>query len=563
MPEELASKIAAGEVIERPFSVVKELVENSLDANATKIVVRVVDGGKRLIIVEDDGEGMSFEDLKLSVLPRTTSKLLTVSDLIAIRSFGFRGEALYSIGSVSKLTITSFNGETGGTVKVFGGNIVESVLTLSGKIGTTVSVEDLFFNLPARRKFLKSSSAEFMRIYNLLLDVALPNYKTVFSLYNDVKLSFICGGVKSVAEVISQIWPQSVNSLESTENAIKDISASCFFIPKLASKLKLKTFVNKRVVKDSLLSSVVYDVIPKSEAGVLILMLEVSPFMVDVNVHPTKSEVRFKQPSLIYSFLKKLLESLFSKKTYCSIKNPFKTDKRFVIQKKDKAEDIDLFDYMLNKGDVGKDSLAVQESKKKLLNYEFVGVLKRGYWLFETDRGLIILDPHAAYERVLYNKLKDVISDKYTVKEPDIRQDLLIPLEVSISQGDQKIFLDFIKRLGFTVKLKEGSIFITAIPSWCEDLGLSSLDVKTLIFDAFFSDSEDLMLKDIDILLRRLSKKACSLSPKLKNALVSKEEAEALFLKLMEGQVPFICPHGRRTFFELSWKEVEEHFDRG
>jgi len=316
LPSDLTNKIAAGEVVERPASVVKELIENSIDAGATDIKVDVLYGGKRLMRVSDNGAGMDREDALLCFRRHATSKLSDEKDLFYIKTMGFRGEALPSIASVSKVKIiTGKKGEPSGiSVEIAGGEVRE--MKDSPAVGTTVEVMDLFFNTPARKKFLKSNSTELFHIIDLVTNEALSHWKTGFVLTSDNKETINLPPASGPRERIMQVFGSDfLNGLIETDAEAEGISMKSYVTKTdnfRGTRSHQFLFINSRPVKDRALSHAVYGayegIIPRDKHPIFFLFLDIDPAKVDVNVHPTKREVRFEDKELIYRFINRFIK---------------------------------------------------------------------------------------------------------------------------------------------------------------------------------------------------------------------------------------------------------------
>lgn len=549
LPEEIRSKIAAGEIVERPASVVKELVENSFDAKAKSIKIILREGGIKETSVYDDGEGIEPEDLKLCYKHFATSKIKNLSDIFKIVTYGFRGEALASISQVSKLTIVSKSVHHSEAYEIgieFGKELYFKPAKLNK--GTLVKVEDLFLNLPARKAFLKSARSETFKIMEIIkgLSLCYPEIRYEVKSLEESKentLFFWEGG--SEKELLSYI----IGIEESYFNEILFDSPpySLFLVLTDTSKTFSHTkylyiLVNKRLIKDEKITKMVLNAL-KPYYGNLgfpagLISIRAPYHLVDVNVHPAKWEVRFKDEKSLFLALSKAWEEFFSKKTLYFKKEEFKTS--FQIK-----EDLPL-SYSEKKISYKKEPLFLSPTFKKPF-YKYLGTFLNTYLLVEKDEELYIIDQHALSERIIFEDLKAKFSKS-------ISQELLIPILIKITDSSLSEFEEkrkILNSMGFDLELiKTNEVILKRVPSiFREDVK----DVLEKILETPFSDAKDFELEI-------LKEYACLLARK-KGDILPEKEIEFMIERFFNGNL-LTCPHGRPLFFKISLKEIETKLRR-
>jgi len=543
LPPEVARKIAAGEVIERPASVVKELVENSLDATSHYIWVELWDGGRRRIVVTDDGEGMEPEDARLALLRHATSKIFDERDLFAIKTLGFRGEALAAISAVSRLTITTRPKEGPGTrVWVEGGNIKES-LQVGAPQGTRVEVEDLFFNLPARKKFLKGAQTELTHCMEVVLRMALAYPEVGFYLKHNgrfllrlpptrdlrVRLGAVMGkeALPSLLEVRGENEGRVVEGWISKPTFVR------------ANPKGIYLYVNGRYVRDRLLSHALLEayrgMIPKGSYPVAVLFLRVPPEEVDVNVHPTKTEVRFRKADSVYHLVAEALRGALSR----PLIGPAPSAEARAEVREGGAGYLQATPVCETGG------LGLEEPRWRPL-----GQVLGTYIIAEGNGGLLIVDQHAAHERIIYEGLRKK-EGNYT------SQRLLVPLIIDLRREDFQILTEHIEELvssGLHLEpFGEQTLAVKAVPSF-----LRTHEIRGFLEELaqeLSAGSKGEAREKIWALM------ACKGAVKA-NTPLSREEMERLLRDLSSVSHPHTCPHGRPVFIELDRKELERRFGR-
>lgn len=668
LPEQVANQIAAGEVVERPASVVKELVENALDAGAKNIKVEIRDGGRSLIRVTDDGCGMSRDDALLALERHATSKIASIHDLESITTFGFRGEALPSIASVSQLTLITREADPtaleGTRVVVHGGKIVD-VTAAGAPPGTTVEVRNLFYNVPARRKFLKSEATESAHIQQYLATVALAFPGVSFTLVKDGRLLWqftaIPGAeapgatMAALGERLRMLLPQEPlvpvdsgtiafahSSLEPDTSAPEE-NKTMFRLwgyvsapgVSRASRQDQYLYVNRRPVDNRSISVAILDayhtLLMKGRYPVCCLFLELDPAEVDVNVHPAKREVKFRHESTVRRLVTETIRtalqraqnrdtttaaaphattatdtrpesktapvqqptllipghadptphptqqplqigfaqgtapaftqapSLSITKPSTPASQPHQLQQQHV-QKPEPAPSASAHTYSaFRQPEPTHTSLEPPHEPTPLLRVplRYLGVLGRLYVLFESDRGLVLMDQHAAHERVLFERFLHYLASD----QPIPAQKLLLPQTLELSARDTDLLrrvLPHLTALGLGLsEFGERTFIIDALPAFIkvEDPRQLVLDVVDALRDA--GPEPDLKRMSHETVARTVCKHAVKAHDPL-----SEPELLGLLDQLRQCEMPYTCPHGRPTLIELSYRELEKKFGR-
>lgn len=518
LPESLRNKIAAGEVIEGPFSCVKELIENSIDAESSQITIDIEEGGKRLISVSDNGTGIHPEDLQKVVRRYSTSKISEPEDLDSIESLGFRGEALASIASVSQLEILTKNAdsEIGRYIKVENGEIVDEKMKPRQR-GTSVFVKYLFNNLPGRRKFLHSSSAEFRKIMNEVIPkcIAFPEISFVLT-HNGRDVINIRSGTRE-DRLLSIMDESFFNSLIPVkyENDEGVRIEGWIQKPNMPSQKKYYLFVNRRNIWDGKIFRIIRDYYNpfSNENPSYILFIDYPSNLLDVNVHPAKKEVRFRMEKKLYNSLYKMLD-------------------------KSLGEESDYRSELLS---IETDYLFESDETSKFWQ------LHNSYILAQTRNGFVIIDQHAAHERIIFDNLKK------NTQFPS--QSLLFPMQIKhtpLEVSKLEEIRDKMNKLGFRFHILSGNtISWEGIPAIVEDATAEGI---TGILEDLSEEREN----SLDRILKAI---ACHMSVKAGQSL-SEQEMEHLVNLLFQTDKPFRCPHGRPVIWEISLEELERKFLR-
>ncbi len=573
LADEVASQIAAGEVIERPASVVKELLENALDAGASKIDIRIEQAGRRLIEISDDGAGIAYDEMPLALARHATSKLQTADDLFHIRSLGFRGEALASIGSVSRATLISQVREVnlGGRIRVEGGKILTSEHT-GAPVGTVVRVEDLFYNVPARLKFLKTDQTERNQINNLVTRYALAYSQVRFRLVQDGKLALQTNGNNDRREILTQLYGIEIarQMLEVTlEDADSKISG--FISPvglTRSNRREMTFFVNGRWVSDPALSSAMlqayHTLLMVGRYPLAVLFIDLAPEEVDVNVHPAKAEVRFRSPDAVFSLVQRAVKrALLAYSPTPQISTTYwqttpSTQTHLVDPAWEMAGDLqgqDLTQFN------GPDSTAENDPQAQpaLPSGELpllrpIGQVGAAYLVAEGPDGLYLIDQHAAHERVLFERLM-------RQREKTIpAQHLLEPVTLQLPPAAALLLsgqLAILNSLGFQVEDFGPNTFrIRAIPAIL--IGADPEAAVRVVVEDFEEDETPLQTEIEERIIARVCKRVAVKAGKT----LSMDEQKALVRDLENCQSPRTCPHGRPTMIHLSVDLLERQFGR-
>ncbi len=579
----LSNLIAAGEVVESPYSVVKELVENSVDAGSKNIEIILNDFGMSRIVVIDDGEGMDSEDVSLCFSRHATSKITNEFELFRIKSLGFRGEAIPSIASVSQMTIKSNNGFGGYEVIYKSGKLVSENKKASNK-GTSVSVENLFFNTPARLKHIKTPNYELAKITELISKLAICFVDVCFKLSNDGKEIFTSNET-NLSKIMASIYSIEVgkNFITGKENFGTYSIELGLTLPHCtrARKNGVTVIVNNRVVlNNKVLNSVLDGYRGYLEIGkypIAVVRIDIDPLLVDVNVHPNKKEIRLSNENelciKLASYTKSLLDtSSNSTKSINNIKYniDYTIDNHPSVKyvketSKVKYHQENIFDRNINveeQDSTYKTEIISEEicdvsnnnSDNYLFYLSYIGQLTSTYLLFEYQKSLYLMDQHAAAERINYEYYLDKLAN------PIInRQILLVPLVLDLTK-DEFIFIsdhiNQLEKIGFTLDIGgESSFYIREIPEFIlkDDKGDASVIINYLI------DKGEI---DLSKYRGELAKSiACKSSIKA-NEKMSESSVRSLANQLAKCDNPFTCPHGRPTIIEISNNEIEKMFRR-
>ena len=531
LPEDLINKIAAGEVVERPASVVKELVENSIDAGATQIVVEVQDAGKKLIRVSDNGSGMTEEEIKIALERHSTSKISSTEDLFNIKTLGFRGEALPSIASVSKLRIEP---------------------NPSGA-GVTVESKDLFYNVPARKKFLKSDATEVGHIGEFVSKYAMAYPQIAFKLVSDGKaLISSSGNGKLIDAILSIYGAELARELIEIDSQFQPGRIFGFASRPTLSRIdkNYETFyVNGRFVRNFLLNRALEEayrtLIPGNRYPVGVLFIDIDPRQVDVNVHPTKREVKFlKTQEVMNAVTAAVAKGLADFKEYQNIRVSEGEDQKIRIS--EKPEMMDVFFPIVSQSI----ELEVTAVQPLIPIYQF----KQTYIIATDGEELMLIDQHAAHERILYDRLghESRVTD---------RQSLLIPETLELRPSEAIVLkenINYLKDLGFDLEEFGGNSFILrSIPAIS-----SKVPVRQLLIDIVSELQASGKSVELEVKRENIRKLiACHSAVKAGDSL-TREEMNQLIKDLYATQNPLTCPHGRPTMVQIGEAELKKRFGR-
>jgi DNA mismatch repair protein MutL len=549
LPKDVVLKIAAGEVIERPASVVKELVENSIDAGATQIRIEIEDSGFKKILVSDDGVGMTKEDLEICTLPHSTSKISHHQDLYNIYTLGFRGEALNSICSVSTLTIASktYSQDYGFKLIASDGEIVK-VEPHAMNVGTNVTVENLFFNIPARKQFIKNKTYEFSQIVDILSLLALANFQVAMSFFNNGKEVFVLPKNQNLESRIEQLLGLNL-AQNFVPTSIKNEAIQIHgYISKpnysFRTTQKQILFINGRCVASSAISSTVRDIygnlIEFRMHPAFVLNVTVSPQHLDVNIHPKKESVGFLHPEDLFFNLRKSITLSLQGNDLTYIKEGFDALKDLTVH----------------------ETVAQYHTQPALFSVNKKNFLQvhNMYIVVETEKGITLVDQHAAHERIVY----ETLLQKYLSKM-DAELVALDHVEIlSLSISDKQTLLNneaFFKQVGFLFEdFGQNKFRITHVPKvlhsrqYQQIIGDFLADLNT----ANFSGNVDLVDEKTK---KALSYLACRSAIKTGDILSIDEAKNLLAVLDMTGSA-YACPHGRPTRIDLPLTEINRFFKR-
>ena len=579
-------KIAAGEVVERPSAVVKELVENSIDANADAVTIEIKDGGISFIRITDNGEGIDRSQVKKAFMRHATSKIKSVEDLISVTSLGFRGEALSSISAVGKVEfLTKTKTDFIGTRYVVEGGR-ECVFEDAGiPDGTTIIVRDLFFNVPARKKFLKSPSSEGNNITELIEHMILshPNISLKYIYNGNVKLQ--SSGKNDIKSCIYNVYGRDIaNGLIEVKSIRDDISIHGFIgKPELARATRNFEiyFVNNRFIKSTLidraLEEAYKDYLMLHKYPTVFLYFEIPSHLIDVNVHPTKREIRFFEGEALKCYIVDVIKNaLINKELIKEIveehhekpsvkeseinKEPFETINHIIessynnyysseIEKEDESTDINDKNEQLTLFD---DKFISEESIKK---HRIIGQLFNTYWLIEFENKLFIVDQHAAHEKVNYERLIKKLRNN-----ENCSQNIYPPIVVSLSNAEAQYVTKYNENflnVGFTIEHFGGLDYtISTVPM--ELLSQNPADYFHEMLDELIEGKNS---KETETVNLKIATMACKASVK-GNMHLSVFEADKLISELLTLENPYNCPHGRPTIISFSKYEIEKMFKR-
>ena len=557
------NKIAAGEVIERPANVVKELVENSIDAGANKIVIEVKNGGKTFIKITDNGKGISQEDMPISLERHATSKIRKVEDLEKTYTMGFRGEALASISAISTLTMQSKTKEelTGTKLVAKAGNIIEAE-ECGRQVGTTILVENLFFNTPVRYKFLKQDATEFRYIKDWVQKVALANPNISFRLLNDGKSVFFTNGNGNSLDIIYLMYGKEIkeNLLEVNYES-DNIKVTGVIGNTMISRDNRKEqilFLNKRNIKNNVLINSADQAfkggVGIGKYGFYILNLDMPADFYDVNVHPTKMEVRFKDEDKIYKVLYHAIKSTMLKFEFLGNNENEEQNEEYIQNELDFLTN-EFENKAPNEIEYNINNIVTDKNQKfdlrkreeaRTIKYKYIGILFRTFIIIEVENELFLIDQHAAHERVLYEKIKQ----NYKQKISQNSQMMLIPEVINLTHREMEFVknnMELLINTGFDIELfGENSIKINGIPDL--EYKAKTQNIFMDILDEMLTN-ERTSIKDVEE--RFIATVACKAAVKA-NMDLSKPEVENLIQSLLSLNNPYTCPHGRPTTIKIS-----------
>ncbi len=563
LDETLSNMIAAGEVVENMASVIKELLENAIDAQAETIAIHLKEAGLKEIRVMDDGEGMDREDLHLAFKRHATSKIKTHHDLHHIGSLGFRGEALPSIASVATVIIESSNDDKPGQKLVIKrGDIIEES-SGQAKQGTHVVVKDLFYNTPARLKHLKSEQKELAFIIDYVNKIALSHANISFSLSNNNRTLLNTTGDGNVLKILNQIYATEVvrNLMPFTgKNTYFSIEG---YIAKphifRSSKHHLMLFANRRIIRNQRLTKAITDAtrtyLPIHKYPIVYLNVTVDPLLIDVNIHPQKLEVKFSEEKTLETLIQSTIAATLNATTHIPDFTP--------TAPQEKQERLDLSDNVAERmkaetphqSQDGKPKTDDAKEAYRLPPLDYLGQLHGTYLLMQGEAGLYLIDQHAAAERIRYELYRKKMAHPKTVETR-----FLTPFEVDLSTPETSYYSaikDTLDTFGIESELKDDkTVLIKAVPAWFRtnmETAYAETMIRTLI------DENTLQVEDI--INQLATDLACKHSIRA-NKHLSKGEVERLVKDLSQCENPYTCPHGRPTIIHFSINKLEHLFQR-
>lgn len=579
MNEILANKINAGEVVEKCVSIVKELVENSIDAGSDDIKIYLKESGLKEIKVIDNGIGMDKEDAILAFQRHATSKLLKEDDLFNINTLGFRGEALPSIAVISEVVLKTTKDNVSTLIHIKGGKLLENT-SCEARSGTTITVSNIFYNTPARLKYLKSPYSELANIVDYINKIALsyPNIK--FKLVNDYKELLNTDGSSNLLKVIKEIFGLDVAKRMiyiKAENEDYEIDGY-ISLPEVTRRTKnnMITLVNGRVIKNYELNNTINDAYhtfkEDSRYPIVVLNIKADPVLLDVNIHPTKLDVKFSNfenltelitQSITSALKTKLLIPKIEAKEKISVPTyeEIKLDFNNTIEEEQQEYKKNLENY-INGNDILKKEIAEETVVEEIKNNEKleelypIGIALGTYIICENDKGIYLIDQHAAKERINYEKYKYILTHP---KQDSIS--LLIPIILEYPLNEYIIIkenIDFIRSLNIEIEdFGSNSFRITAHPTWLPS-GFEEEAIKKIL-DLIINKEKDFSIEKFnDRLAMTVS---CKMSKKA-NTYSSISEMENLIKDLKKCNNPYHCPHGRPTIIHYSIYELEKLFKR-
>ena len=591
-------KIAAGEVVERPASVVKELVENAIDAGASVIRIEITDGGTQLIRVTDNGSGIDHEDIPTAFLRHATSKIENADDLMRLHSLGFRGEALASIAAVSKTEMISKRADCDYAVcyRIEGGEEISCEKT-GAPNGTSVTVRQLFYNVPVRRRFLKTPVSEAVRVHEIVMNQAMSHPDISFSFVTNGQVKLHTSGSGDVLETATRVYGMEFGrEMLPVSAGTEGLSVSGYIGSPALSRgnRKFETFfVNGR----SVTSETAQKALEEAYRGytmqhrfpVCVLYLQIAPDAVDMNIHPTKSRVRLADRVSVYQMV--YTACLQTLKTGGRVPTLTMEEPAENIEKKKEQKENDKLDYFMNqmrervmayhheevsviktkpdtevvetikreqKASDGQISLFQHEARVDQTHrrYQLIGQLFDTYWLVESDETLYIVDQHAAHEKVLYEQTMNSLKNKeYTM------QMVSPPIIMNVSEREEQVLkerLTDLERIGYEIEpFGDRSWAVTGVPG-----NMFSIAQEKLLRELIDDLSEDLPAKAApDVILEYIASASCKAAIK-GNTAMNAEQMNQLLVKLFALDNPFHCPHGRPTMIAMTHRDLDKKFKR-
>lgn len=548
------NQMAAGEVVERPANAVKELVDNAIDAEATRIIVEIKNGGKTFIKVTDNGKGIAKDDMELSIERHATSKIRKVEDLDHTYTMGFRGEALASIAAVSRLTMISRKQDDmlGNKMVVQAGDI-EEIEECGAQAGTTIIVENLFYNVPVRYKFLKNDATETRYIKEWIQNASLSNPQISFRLINNDKVIFDSNGNGNINDVIYKMFGKEIKeNLVPVDYEEQGIHVTGIIGNTMVARENRKSqifFLNHRYIKNAALTSSADQAFKGATGigkyGLFVLEIEMPANFYDVNVHPSKIEVRFKDESMICRIIYHAIKKAMLTAEFLGNHEEEKENNEYIKNE---------YEFLTNEAGFTKknqESTLIRREEKRKVEYRYIGILFKTYIVVEIKNELYLIDQHAAHERLLYEQIKEHYKNK--IKHDS--QMLLVPDIITLPYREYKFVeenKDLIENTGFDVELfGDNTIKVNSIPDLEYKSKTKNVFLDTL--DEMISDGRT-SIKDIEE--RFIATVACKAAVKA-NMDLSRTEVDSLIQNLLTLNNPYTCPHGRPTTIKISKEFIE------
>jgi DNA mismatch repair protein MutL len=595
LPDHVVAQIAAGEVVERPASVVKELVENALDAGAGHIRVSITGDGRRMIRISDDGSGIMSGEVEVAFARHATSKLNSVDDLAVIRTLGFRGEALASIASVSELSVTTRHASEsmGTTLRIEGSRLIQR-RSVGAPAGTVISVENLFYNTPARLKFLKSESTEKRQISTVILRYAMAYPQVRFVLEQDGREIFRSSGSGQLADVLVtalgldefknmiEVQGQTIESEDGLAITVSGFASA----PRLnrADRSRITLFVNGRWIQDTSLTYAViqayHTLLMTGRFPVAVLMIELPPSEVDVNVHPTKAEVRFRNADAVFSAIQRAVRRavidqaqtpMLRSAGYTRTLSDHHNDS-WSSERDSNGRQMSMGLPLESPGGHARrgNALPLEEDAdldtipegpqgparpRTLPMLRVVGQVGASYIVAEGPAGLYLVDQHAAHERILYEQFMEEYA-----REQQMSQHTLAAQSLQLSPSEARLIednLDVLSAVGFVLEpFGPNTFVIRSVPALLADA--DPLEVVSAIVDDLTLGNKPGHASVEDKIVLRVCKSAAVKAGQI----LSNEEMQALIRQLERCQSPLTCPHGRPTMIHLSSDQLAHEFGR-
>ncbi len=612
------NQIAAGEVVERPSSIVKELMENSIDAGATMISIEIEEGGTKSIRITDNGKGIEKDDVRIAFLRHTTSKIKTALDLLSVSSLGFRGEALSSIAAVCQvelLTRTSSNME-GIRYRIEGGKEV-GYEEIGIPVGTTFIINNIFFNTPARRKFLRTAQTESGYVSDIVEKIALSHPEISISFKSNGKVRVHTSGNGSLKDVIYSIYGKEITENIIEINEHNDFMTITGYIGKAIVSKGNRTFenyfINGRYIKSNIISKAIEDgykfILMQHKYPFTVLNFEINPEFLDVNVHPSKMELRFRKSEKIYPMISECInDTLIEKPNIIDVKlekesekranikympEPFETKRQHILGDTDDSDHVVREETIYNKPSVTpsvmketnkynvqnlpevsqNDTLKTDEKVSAPLQQEvtdvyenflsdiakpkhnIIGQVFDTYWIVQYNEKMYIIDQHAAHEKVMFESLME------KRKTGQIHTQMISPpiiLNLSMNEADLiQRYLQNFKEIGFEIEPFGGQDFaVRGVPT-----DLYTLDSQEVLMEIIDNLSNESAKMSPDILTDKIASMSCKTAVKGNNRM-SFREADELITQLLSLENPYNCPHGRPTIISMSKYELEKKFKR-